>query len=238
MLWKLTVLGGVLVGLAGAALVAAAQGGGQGLDVKGKVRAGVYKARLEGGTLYRVEAVGKGFRPRLSIGAGLGVQFHLQNLEKKDTYTAYTMVRKSQDYRIAVVPDVLDPIAEGALDFTLKLTPIVMEPKPLLHVAGKWTADDPLYQPRRAAHFKAYPIKLKAGRFYVIDLVKKAELDPYLYLENDRKEIVLQDDDSGGDLNARLVFRPEKDGEYRVIATTLTKTEGDFELTVRAEKAE
>src|SRR5262245_58479864 len=110
MLAKSTTLGAALAGLAGAALFAAAQGGGQGLDVKGQVKAGVYNARLEGGTLYRVEAEGKGFRPRVVIGTGQGVQFYMQNFDKKDVYTAYTMVRKSQDYRIVLVPDVLDPI--------------------------------------------------------------------------------------------------------------------------------
>jgi hypothetical protein len=236
MLTKPTVAGGVLAVLAGATLFASAQG--PGLDVKGQVKAGVFKTKLEGGTLYRIEAEGKGFRPRVVIGDGFGAQYYLQNFDKKDVYTGYAMLRKSQEYRVIVVPDVLDPIGEGALDFTLKFTPLSMAEKPVLNVTDKWTDQDPLYQPRRDSYFKAYPIKLKAGRFYIIDLVKKSNLDPYLYIENDKKDVVMSDDDSGGDLNARIVFRPEKDGEYRIIATTLTKAQGGFELTVRSEKGE
>jgi hypothetical protein len=45
--------------------------------------------------------------------------------------------------------------------------------------------------------------------------------------------VVAQDDDSGGDLNARIVYAPPQDGEFRVIATTLNKALGGFTLTVR-----
>ena len=80
----------------------------------------------------------------------------------------------------------------------------------------------------------------------MIDMVHKqgfgfGGLDPYLYLEDvnpamPMQKIVASDDDSGGDLNARIVYRATKDGEFRIIATSLNKTPGDFTVTVREQE--
>ena len=44
------------------------------------------------------------------------------------------------------------------------------------------------------------------------------------------------DQKARGERNARIIFVPEKDAEYRVIATTLIQAYGDFALMVRAVK--
>ena len=69
---------------------------------------------------------------------------------------------------------------------------------------------------------------------------KDSKLDPYLYLENPMKNIVAQDDDSGGNLNARILFRATTDGEYRIIATALSDARaiGAYTVTVRTVKEE
>src|SRR5262249_11778074 len=41
------------------------------------------------------------------------------------------------------------------------------------------------------------------------------------------------DDDSGGDLNARIIYTTPQDGEFRIIAANLSKGPGSFTLTVR-----
>jgi len=79
---------------------------------------------------------------------------------------------------------------------------------------------------------------MKAGRYYIIDMVKSSKIDPYLYLEGPNAKVVAQDDDSGGNLNARIVYQPTTDGEYRVIATTLSPATGEFTLTVRTQAKE
>ena len=206
----------------------AVQAGEKGLEVKGQVKPGRHQFKMVAGTIYRIEAEGKNFRPRLFIGQEAWVDPFQQSFPKDNRYSAYAVVPKTQDYRIVVVPDLLDPIGAGPLDYTLKITPLVLEAQPVFQVADKFTDKDPLYQPQRDSHFKAYPLKVKAGQFYILDLVKKSPIDPYLYLENDKKDIVASDDDSGGNLNARIVFRADKDGAYRIIATTLTKAEGAF----------
>jgi len=83
---------------------------------------------------------------------------------------------------------------------------------------------------------------MKAGETYIIDLVRPEKidfnLDPYLFLEDKNKQVVAEDDDSGGNLNARIVFTPKTDGEYRIIATTLVPATGGFTLTVRGPAAD
>ena len=80
---------------------------------------------------------------------------------------------------------------------------------------------------------KIYSVQLKAGQTYTIDL-ESATIDSYLYLFDSKTSLRAQDDDSGGDLNARITFRAEADGVYHIVATTLGGDEtGDFTLKVR-----
>jgi hypothetical protein len=227
-------VGRVLAGLVVVALAPALEGGDKGLDATGQVKVGEHKPKLQAGALYRIEAEGKGFRPKVIVATN--PRYYEEDFGKENAYRCYTVVNKTHDYRVLVLPDALDPIGDGKLEYTVKFTPVPLEAKPILQVTDKWTEKDPPYPAQENAHHKVYPLKLKGGQFYIIDLVKKSAVDPYLYLENEKKEVVTSDDDSGGDLNARIVFRPAKDGEYRIIATTLTRAVGGFELTVRTEQ--
>src|SRR5262249_15513969 len=74
--------------------------------------------------------------------------------------------------------------------------------------------------PGRGGHLcKSYPVSLKAGRVYPIDMISSA-FDAYLRLEAPNRIQVAADDDSGGALNARIVYIPPADGVYRISATT------------------
>jgi hypothetical protein len=46
--------------------------------------------------------------------------------------------------------------------------------------------------------------------------------DPFLLLENSKGITVAQDDDGGGNLNAKISYSPPQDGEYRIIAATIS----------------
>ena len=80
-----------------------------------------------------------------------------------------------------------------------------------------------------------YQVKLVAGKTYVIDMVSPDQkaLDPYLVLRDAASKKLAEDDDSGGGLNARIVFRAEQDGVYRIQATSFNAGNGAFTLTVR-----
>jgi hypothetical protein len=85
----------------------------------------------------------------------------------------------------------------------------------------------------------AYQVKLLAGKTYIIDLVSPNQkaLDPYLFL-HDATGKKLAEDDSGGSRNARIVFRAEQDGTYRIGASSFNAGSGAFTLTVRAQPKE
>jgi serralysin len=76
---------------------------------------------------------------------------------------------------------------------------------------------------------------LVAGKTYVIDMVSPdpKALDPYLVLTDATGKKLAEDDDSGGGLNARITFRAEQAGTYRIQATTFNAGTGPFTLTVR-----
>jgi hypothetical protein len=79
-------------------------------------------------------------------------------------------------------------------------------------------------------------VRLVEGKTYQIDM-KSADakaLDPFLALINPGGQHVAHDDDSGGDLNARLVFRAPLTGTYRIVATSfMGRGNGDYTLEVR-----
>jgi hypothetical protein len=105
--------------------------------------------------------------------------------------------------------------------------------KIILEEKGPWTKQDPIH-PSTRSPYKTYKAAFKAGKVYTIDLVKNEKgQDPYLFLTDNAGKILAKDDDSGGYPNARIIFTPTQDGEYQIIATTITESLGVFTLTVR-----
>jgi tetratricopeptide (TPR) repeat protein len=81
-----------------------------------------------------------------------------------------------------------------------------------------------------------YQVKFVAGKTYIIDMVSPDQkaLDPYLVLTDAAGKKLAEDDNSGGGLNARIVFRAAHDGVYRIQATSyMSAGRGPFTLSVR-----
>ena len=80
-----------------------------------------------------------------------------------------------------------------------------------------------------------YQVRLQAGKLYVIDLISPDQkaLDPYLYLTDQESSVLAEDHDSGGGLNARILYRASAEGVYHMRATSLNHGAGEFTLTVR-----
>lgn len=211
---------------------------------KGKIQIASHAYKMDAGTLYHVKVEGKGFQPQASIQPGFLPFFTSNMAPERNTFQSYFAPTESKEYRILIMPGFfgIGDLPEGPLDYTLTIKPIILG-KAIVKAEGKWTADDPVYTAKtafgnqeRKTHFKAYPLKIKAGSLYVIDLVRNPQqnTDPYLFLEGPDGKVVTQDDDSGGNLNSRIIFHAKQDGDFRVIATTLFPATGDFTLTVRA----
>jgi len=213
--------------------------------IEGQVKLGVHKFMLENGSLYQFEIKAKDFSPSVSLsGAFL---LNTADFKERNTFRASYFPSKSQEHTLVITPHVGlgDAAPAGLLDYTVTLKTMKLDETPLLKKEDKLAAEDPAYtQGFNRTHFKAYTIKMNKGRTYIIDMVRvnpaENRLDPYLFLEDADKKVVAQDDDSGGNLNARIVFRALADGEPRVIATGLNnmRDTGAYTLTVRTVKTE
>jgi hypothetical protein len=101
-----------------------------------------------------------------------------------------------------------------------------------ISIDGRLSQDDPKDSVRAACFRRIYSVHLQGGRTYQIDL-KSRQFDAYLRLEDGQGTQLAEDDDSGGGLDARIVFNCPLDGTYRIIATSLVPGIGEFTLTVQ-----
>ena len=101
-----------------------------------------------------------------------------------------------------------------------------------IEIKGILTKDDPKDAERNGPS-QVHTVKLKKGKVYTIDMVSN-QLDSYLRLLNDKGAMLAEDDDSGGGLNAQIVFNCTKDGEYKIVTTTVgAGGAGKYVLTVK-----
>ena len=99
-------------------------------------------------------------------------------------------------------------------------------------VQGVLTADDPFDSVRPNCHYVVHGFPMKAGRTYVIDLI--SPWDNFLRLEDADGRQLAFDDDSGGNLNARITHQATQDGWYRIIVTSFApNATGNYTLKVR-----
>jgi hypothetical protein len=76
-------------------------------------------------------------------------------------------------------------------------------------------------------------VRLYANTNYTIDL-KSRDFDAFLELQDPSGITLLVDDDSGGGLDARIVFTPMRTGDYRIVVRSLMDGgQGNYRLTVR-----
>jgi hypothetical protein len=102
-----------------------------------------------------------------------------------------------------------------------------------VYYKGSLTSSSPVSTNRPGSYCAIYNVKLTAGTTYTIDL-RSTDFDAYLYLGNDFGTILAQDDDSGGGLDARIVFTATYTGNHQIMVTTFSKGErGNFTLLVR-----
>jgi hypothetical protein len=124
-------------------------------------------------------------------------------------------------------------VYDGEQDCVPPATPIAPEQA----LEGELTEDD-CYSPNRPfTYHDRYSFDAAPGNTYTIDLTSD-EVDVWLILLDPDGNVLEQDDD-GGFLGARIVFTPEEAGTYTVEATSyLQELTGSYEIRLAAEPAE
>lgn len=106
----------------------------------------------------------------------------------------------------------------------------------LINKTGVLNEKDPVDpRGRVGCRHKVVPVRLAAGKTYVIDLKKTpgSMLDPFLRLETAKGVPLAQDDDSGGQLDARIVYRPTVAGTFRIVVTSFAPNQlGEYLLSL------
>jgi hypothetical protein len=108
--------------------------------------------------------------------------------------------------------------------------------KTILEVEGKLSPDDPKDSRMQDSFQKTYLLRMVPGSVYTIEMFSPdaKQLDPYLRLEDSKHAELAEDDDGAGKHDARIVFRPLHEDEYRIIATTYGPHQaGPYRLVVR-----
>ncbi len=107
--------------------------------------------------------------------------------------------------------------------------------KIILDKGGRLAATDPAdptpLMVEVNARMKVHTVTMQAGKTYVISLISE-DFDAYLRLEFGGKTLA-EDDDSLGDLNARIVFRANQTGPHNVIATSFDGEVGEYHIRVQ-----
>lgn len=123
------------------------------------------------------------------------------------------------------------PIETGAYTLIWRYIEAAPTPTPQLLVSDLFAVDDTL----PANEFLFYPLQGNAGERVLIEVeaVPGSELDAVVTLLNETGEAFAEDDDSGGNLNPRLLAQIPADGLYQVRVGSYSGTGGTFILRVK-----
>lgn len=99
-------------------------------------------------------------------------------------------------------------------------------------INGVFTSQSPVL-PMDNSYFDLYTFEGKAGQEVTIEM-KSEDIDPYLILLGSNQREIAQDDDGGGNKNARIVVTLPVDGTYYIIANSYdAREEGNYTLELR-----
>ncbi len=181
--------------------------------------------KMDQGKVYQVTVTGNGFGPEVQImdgnrpvATGINGRWFGFGPDAECINTLTFQPTRTADYRILVS---VGPVSAKQRRSPLTYTTQIDELKVNLSLKEQLTKQDPVY-PRRGSFHKVHPVKLEAGKKYQIDMTSPF-LDSYLVLEDSAGNIVMEDDDGGEGLNARIIFQPTRTGTYRIVATTFVR---------------
>lgn len=186
----------------------------------------VHTIRLKANNPYTIE-LSANFLPYLRLEDFRGNQLPASiNLAGKTTRIQFTPT-ENEEYRIVVISRAVR--ATGPYTLTIKgLTPA----KQIFKVQDKLTPNDPFDKARPQHHHKVHMLKLKPGETYTIHMTTQT-FDGWLRLEDSKGIRIDENDDWMDTRNSRIVFTPQKEDTYRIIATTFRAGDtGAYTITV------
>jgi hypothetical protein len=209
-------------------------------DLKDRVRTEsfckTYTYKMTGGKTYQIDLKSRAFNAflRLENPDGMQVADDDNSGGKLDARIVYR-APKTGDYTIYATS-----FDAGQGKFTLTVKELIIPTialkleKGRAAYKGDLTKADPPF--RNKKNHKLFTVAFEAGKTYQIDQVS-GRFDAYLFLEDPEGNIVGEDDDSGGNLNARIIHQAAKTGTYQIVATTFEGASiGEFTLTVHEKK--
>ncbi len=213
------------------------------LEAKGEIQVGLHTYEMKAGEFYFVQVIGNGFMPNVTVEPGylLSGPFDPNNRTK---FSAPFVPQNTQKHTFTVLPNLFGQKLPGEkLSYDISIKKLPLNEATLMKDVSKLEKNSPRYERNfRKGFHKSYPLNVKKGEFYVVEMIRKGkgffraqdELDPYLVLEDANQKSVAQDDDGAGNLNSRIVYYATADANLSIIATTLGDNQfGDFTLTVR-----
>jgi len=182
-----------------------------------------YTLKMEKGKTYLLDLTSTVIQAGLRLEEAGGNQV-AQDFDQFRNQGASIVYRPSKTDDFQIIATSAQPNAIGKFTLTVKeLTGDEGKPIELQLAKGQVSITNALArtdQRYSGKICKQLTIKLEAGKTYQFDH-KSRNFDAYLYLIGPDGNVLAQDDDSGGNLDSRIVHRATKTGEYRVIATSL-----------------
>jgi hypothetical protein len=192
----------------------------------------IHVVELTGGQEYVVDLESGQFDPLLRVEDRDGKQVAFDD-DSAGGLDARVVLRPGQTAIYRLIVTTYKPGATGS--YFLKVWPGEVGPGQfLMQAAGALNANDPRDAVRRNSPHRVHLCRLRAGRTYEIGLASK--FDNYLRLEDSSRRQLAQDDDSGGNLTARMVVTPQATEQHRIIVTSFNASSGGYVLSVRRTK--
>lgn len=192
-----------------------------------------YTVKLEKHKLYQIILTSKAFAPHLRLENAAREQIDAAN--GKGGASIYHRPALTDEFEIIVSSQ--NAGAMGAFTLIVKEVPggdgkpiEVKNDKGAGVYEGKLLKTDLIY--KAGKKHKMLLFQMEAGKTYQIDMTSKA-FDAYLYLESPAGKLLAEDDDSGGNLNARIIHKAAEAGVYRIVCTYFSPASGDFRVTIR-----
>jgi hypothetical protein len=193
-----------------------------------RARRKVYEEKFEAGRAYVLDLISPVFQPYLRLEDEAGAA--LLGEGGTDHARLVFTPRQTGTYRVIAT----SRAAEKTGPFTLEILASDAKDDAARRLTGRFTEADALRRTPTAKFCKRYPVKMAAGKPYVIDARSEA-FTPHVYVEDPGGRFVAEAGSLPGASGAQLTFIPPAAGSYTVVVASADDGRtGAFDLKVLA----